>query len=195
MLTELLAKETASSKFSLHLNSQEKKRSLRMHLLLHKFLACVFLFFTSIYDCYKFYIFKTNSLCNIFSDNDSFTVVRSCAHSNLLNNFTIVSSYLHAILTNKISCVKNKNDVPQAWVWTVKIYETREDSRLLFLFFLELSVFFKGWLLSHMWIFLFLSFFFLLFIFSDGYYSTVIHGMLLIYQYLHRLEPFLQVGF
>lgn len=104
-----------------------------------------FLFFISIYDCYKFYIFKENSLCNIFSDNNPFTAVISCAQSNLLNNFTVVSSYLHAIVTNMISCVKNKNDVvPQAWVWIVKIYESREDNILLFLFFLELLVFLKG---------------------------------------------------
>lgn len=136
MVTELLAEETASSKFSLHFNSQQKKRSLRTLVLLHGFWVCFFLFFTSIYDCHKFYIFKTNSLCNIFSDNNPFTVVISYARSNLLNSITIVSSYLRAILTNKTSCVKNKNDVvPQAWVWTVKIYETREDSRLIFLFF------------------------------------------------------------
>lgn len=141
MVTELLGKKTASSKFSLHLNSQEKKRSLRTFLLLHELLMSFFLFFTSIYACYKLYIFNTNGLCNIFSVNSAFIVAISCADSNLLNNFTIVSSYLHAILMNKIPFVKNKNYVPQAWVWTVKIYEAGEDRR--FLFFLELSVFLK----------------------------------------------------
>lgn len=141
MVTELLGKETASSKFSLHFNSQEKKRSLRTYLLLHELLLFFFLFFTSIYACYKLYIFNKNGLCNIFLVNSPFIVLISCADSNLFNNFTIVSSYLHAILMNKIPFVKNKNYVPQAWVWTVKIYEAWEDRR--FLFFLEFSVFLK----------------------------------------------------
>lgn len=158
---------------------------------------CVFSWFSLAFMIATNFIYSRQVVYVIFFSDNPFTVVISCALSNLLNNFTIVSSYLRAILANKISCVKNKNDVvPQAWVWTVKIYEMREDSRLFFLFFLELSVFFKGWLLSHMCVFLLLSFFLsFFFIFSDGYYSTVIHGMLLIYQYLHRLEPFLQVGF
>lgn len=62
------------------------------------FFSC---FSFSVYDCCKFYVFKTNSLCNIFSDNNSFTVVVICACSNL-NNFTIVSSYRHAIFTRII---------------------------------------------------------------------------------------------
>lgn len=119
MVTELLAKETASSKFSLRLNSQEEKRSLRTFLLLHELLMSFLLFFTSIYVCYKLYIFKANGLCNIFSVNSPFIMVISCTDSNLLNNFTIVSSYLHDILMNKIPFVKNKN-YAQAWVWAVK---------------------------------------------------------------------------
>lgn len=104
------------------------------------------------------------------------------------NNFTIISSYLHAVLANKISCVKNKNDaVSQAWVSIVKKCETREGSRLLFLSFVGFSVFFREWLLNHV--------FFCCFCFfplNDGYHSTVIHG---IYQYLHTLELLIQVGF
>lgn len=117
-------------------------------------------FSTCIYACYYLYIFKTNGLCNIFSVNSIFIVVISCTDSSLLNNFTIVSSYLHAILMNKIPFVKNKNYVPQAclsldsknlWGW--------KDRKLL-LFFLELSVFLRRWLLSHIRVFLLLSLFY-----------------------------------
>lgn len=110
------------------------------------------------------FVYLRQTVYVIFFSDNPFTVIINCGHSNLLNKFTIVSSYLHAVLTNKISCVKNTNDVPQAWVWTAKIYETREDSRLLFLFFLGLSIFFKWWLFSHMGVFLFLKKIFLLMI-------------------------------
>lgn len=133
MVTELLAKETASSKFSLHLNSQEEKRSVRTFLLLHELLMSFLLFFTYIYACNKLNMFKANGLCNIFSVNSPFIVVISCTESNLLNNFTIVSSYLHAILMNNIPFVKYKNYVPQAWIWTVKFIKLeRRKSFIIF---------------------------------------------------------------
>lgn len=146
------------------------------------------LFFTSIYACHKLYIFKTNGLYNIFSANSPFIVVISCTVSSLLNNFTIVSSYLHAILMNEIPFVKNKNYVPQAWVWTVKIYEAWKTED--FCYFSQSSQFsWKGGFKPHM------DFLLLSFIFSDDYYYIVIQDIFLMYQYLHRLEFFLWVDF
>lgn len=196
MVTELLAKETAASKFSLHLNSQ-KRKDLPRDSFYYTYSWCVFSCSSLAFMIVTNFIYSRKIVYVIFfSDNNPFTAVISCAQSNLLNNFTVVSSYLHAIVTNTISCVKNKNDVvPQAWVWIVKIYESREDNILLFLFFLELLVFLKGVTIKPYVVFCFSFFLSLcLFVFSDGYYSTVVHGMLLIYQYPHGVEPFLQIS-